>query len=292
MAPPASDNSDIVGDLIAAEGGGHQPVWAHHSATLDNTALQGTLVTFSTLSGVEQMAIDRWLLQQVEMGQLQPPILRFYQWSAPTLSLGYHQSLKSLPLDVLMIDNRVEWVRRPTGGRAVLHQASDTASDVTYSLITGPLQGKRRVIYEELCQFLVTGMASLGVQVGLGQGKRGYIGEASCFRTATSADLCVGDRKVVGSAQMWRKHWVLQHGTILLQPDRHLWEATLPGSSAEVVGINEILTEPVSVEALIASLLEAASSCFGLSGWQTLKIPPRDKVLEQWRDRFTISPEF
>ncbi|NJN62645.1 MAG: hypothetical protein HC795_15030 [Coleofasciculaceae cyanobacterium RL_1_1] len=63
--------------------------------------------------GLTQMAIDDWMIDRVRQGH--PPILRFYTWSHPTLSLGFHQ--KQIPT----VPNSIPLVRRPTGGRAVLH---------------------------------------------------------------------------------------------------------------------------------------------------------------------------
>ena len=149
-------------------------------------------------------------------------------------------------------------VKRPTGGRAVLHQASGPTADLTYCIVARDLGRNRRQVYTSLCQFLVDGLRNLGIEVGFGGGGRGYIGEASCFRTATTADLCWQTKKLVGSAQWWRQTTVLQHGTILMKPDRQLWESVLPGSSAGIVGINEILQTDVTVEEAIAVFSQAA----------------------------------
>ncbi len=109
------------------------------------------------------MAIDHWLLEQHKLGLL-PPTLRFYTWSAPAISLGYHQSnwpeywqqltWQGVPLEL---------VRRPTGGRAVLHQG-----DLTYAVVTSGVCGSRVQVYQELCEFLIQGWRSLGVELHYG----------------------------------------------------------------------------------------------------------------------------
>ena len=115
------------------------------------------LVPLQTASGAEQMAIDSWLLDQHVKG-LQPPSLRFYTWRSPTLSLGYHQ--RQFPPhwnNLHWQGQKVDLVRRPTGGRAVLHQG-----DLTYAVITSGLKGSRREVYRQLCQFLIEGWQTLG----------------------------------------------------------------------------------------------------------------------------------
>lgn len=178
------------------------------------------LIPLTERTGVEQMAIDSWLLDQHVKG-LQPPCLRFYTWRSPTLSLGYHQRQFPKHWNSLSWQGQpVDLVRRPTGGRAVLHQG-----DLTYALITSGLKGSRREVYRQLCQFLIDGWKNLGVQLSFGEAGRGYIHNPNCFGTATAADLVMEDGyKLIGSAQVYRSGCVLQHGSIRLQPDPALFE--------------------------------------------------------------------
>ncbi|MGB3297720.1 MAG: lipoate--protein ligase family protein [Phormidesmis sp.] len=171
-------------------------------------------------TGAEQMAMDSWLLNQHVKG-LQPPCLRFYTWRSPTLSLGYHQ--RQFPAhwhNLRWQGQSVPLVRRPTGGRAVLHQG-----DLTYALITSGLKGSRRDVYRELCQFLIEGWHSLGIALFFGEAGRGYSRNPNCFGTATAADLIMEDGyKLIGSAQVHRENCVLQHGSMRLCPDGELFE--------------------------------------------------------------------
>ncbi|MEO1134554.1 MAG: lipoate--protein ligase family protein, partial [Cyanobacteria bacterium J06639_1] len=218
-----------------------------------HSADKGWLLPFVIQSGAVQMATDDWMLERVRAADAPAAILRFYQWSQPTLSLGFHQKTRSLPASLPNLDI----VRRPTGGRAVLHQATGERADLTYSLAIANARGSRHEVYQQLCEFLIRGVATLGVELEFGMAGRGYAGEASCFRTATSADLCWQGRKVIGSAQLWRGSAVLQHGTILLDPDRAIWDRVLPGSSQRVVGLTEAGTEPFEISKAIACLIES-----------------------------------
>lgn len=166
------------------------------------------------------MAIDCWLFEQCHEG-LQPPTLRFYTWSPAAISLGHHQQQwpnhwqeirwRNQPLDI---------VRRPTGGRAVLH-----AGDLTYSIILTQQSGHRRETYEYICGFLMQGLKALGVELQFGQAGRGYHRQVHCFESATNADLIgIGGEKLIGSAQVWHGKTVLQHGSIQLNSDPALHE--------------------------------------------------------------------
>ena len=142
------------------------------------------------------MAIDRWLLNQHRLG-FHPSALRFYTWSPPAISLGYHQRNWSDHWSELTWRGQtINLVRRPTGGRAVLHQG-----DLTYAIITSGLTGNRTEAYKTLCQFLIEGWRSLGVSLFYGEAGRGYIHNPDCFNTATAADLVtVNGSKLIGSA--------------------------------------------------------------------------------------------
>ncbi|MFM1841802.1 MAG: hypothetical protein RLZZ490_535, partial [Cyanobacteriota bacterium] len=147
--------------------------------------------------------------------------LRFYDWSATTISLGCFQ--KSWPDDWRRLTwqaKPLELVKRPTGGRAVLHQDS-----LTYSLVMPKGKRKRQDLYPCICQFLIQAWQRLGVELTFGGAGRGYIHNPSCFNTATAADLVAttGD-KLIGSAQRQTPTGLLQHGSMVWDGDRRLFE--------------------------------------------------------------------
>lgn len=216
-------------------------------------------------SGAVQMAIDRWLLAEyLATGR---PMLRFYRWRPAALSLGYHQR------DWPEHWSRLQWqgqpidlVRRPSGGRAVLHQG-----DLTYAIVgPGSLgaelvagQGlgaiSRSASYRNVCRFLIEGWRSLGVDLRFGDAGRGYIHNPNCFGTATAADLVMADgTKLIGSAQLWRRGAVLQHGSMRLEQDGGLFGQVFGG--AEPVPVLRVGTEQVE-----AALVAAAIDCYGVA---------------------------
>lgn len=171
-------------------------------------------------AGSVQMAIDRWLFEQHCQGE-HPPTLRFYTWEPVAISLGYHQrQYPEFWQELVWQGKPIDLVRRPTGGRAVLHQG-----DLTYMVVTSGIPGTRARAYEAICEFLIQGLRSLGIELHYGSGGRGYIRHPSCFSTATAADLVTAlGEKAIGSAQLRRGKAILQHGSLRLSSDPLLFQ--------------------------------------------------------------------
>jgi len=199
------------------------------------------------------MALDRWLLEQHRQGTW-PSVLRFYQWEPAAISLGYHQQRWPERWRSLTAQGKsLELVRRPTGGRAVLHQG-----ELTYAVVTSGLSGRRAEIYGKVCQFLIQGWRDLGVPLGFGQAGRGYIHNPDCFGTATAADLVTEKgAKLIGSAQLWQAGCLLQHGSMRLTTDAALLKRVF-GKVDELPQ----LPPDLSAEEILAALKQAAQDCF------------------------------
>lgn len=164
------------------------------------------------LTGERQMAIDGWLLEQ------RAPAFRLYRWQRPTLSLGFHQHHLEPHWGELAAAGLIELVRRPSGGRAVLH-----AGEITYALVWPDAPRQRPLAYSLACGWLLDAFASLGLP--LEPGRHGVsLQRSNCFASSTAADLVhAGGAKRIGSAQLWRQGCLLQHGSILVEPPAALW---------------------------------------------------------------------
>ncbi len=232
------------------------------------------LIPLLEAAGDVQMAIDRWLLEQHKSGN-HPPTLRFYTWSPPAISLGYHQrQYPELWRNLIWRGQKLDLVSRPTGGRAVLHQG-----DLTYAVITSGIPGSRFQIYEKICEFLIQGWRSLGVELSYGEAGRGYIHNPNCFGTATSADLVLPDgSKFIGSAQLRRGEVILQHGSMRLQPDVELFTQVFGAASSTSMEIAPNL----SLDKIIATLITAACDCFAM------RIEVRPLSQSEWKEILTI----
>lgn len=215
------------------------------------------LIPLVSAAGKVQMAIDRWLIEQHQLGQV-PSTLRFYTWSPPAISLGYHQRKYPEQWDNLTWKGApIELVQRPTGGRAVLHQG-----DLTYAVVTSGMSGSRVQVYQQICEFLIQGWRSLGVELHYGLAGRGYIHNPNCFGTATGADLVLADgTKLIGSAQLRRGRAILQHGSIRLEPDVELFKCVF-GESFTPVKLPFNQKGEDFIQTVIDALVVAASDRF------------------------------
>ena len=197
--------------------------------------MRGTwrLLDTGAAPGAWNMAVDEALLEALRLG-LVPPTLRAYRWARPTLSLGYAQRTDSVDLAAAAAAG-VDVVRRPTGGRAVLH-----AGDFTYAVAVTGLPAGVAASYRALAAALVEALRALGLQASLAPGTARPGRSAACFATATLADLVVDGRKAIGSAQVRRAGAVLQHGTLYLtRPAAHA--ARLLPDEAEVADLAGLL---------------------------------------------------
>ncbi len=175
------------------------------------------LILDEPLNGAANMAADEAILRTVAAGE-QPPTLRLYAWEPPCLSLGYGQRVRDVDADRLA---RYGWdmVRRPTGGKAILH-----GDELTYSVALPEAHslaaGGIIETYLRLSKALLEAMRrlGLGVQADPDGSSSREVGPV-CFEVPSKYEITVGGKKLIGSAQMRRYRGVLQHGTIPLCGD-------------------------------------------------------------------------
>jgi lipoate-protein ligase A len=177
---------------------------------------QWRLIYDSPTIGAENMAIDEAILASISAGKT-APTLRLYGWQPPCLSLGYGQHVRDVDLERLAV-NGWELVRRPTGGKAILH-----VDELTYSValpIHHPLaRGGVIESYLRISEALAAGLRRLGVKPYAEQNANGGQMSVVCFETPSHYELMVNGKKLVGSAQARRKEGVLQHGSLPLCGD-------------------------------------------------------------------------
>lgn len=172
------------------------------------------------------MAVDEAILTLHGEGRT-PPTLRFYTWEPPTLSIGYFQKVhKEIDLDAVKRYG-LGFVRRPTGGRAVLHE-----HELTYSVIVSEEHPNmpRSVTdaYRVISEGVLQGFRELGLHAyfAVPESEEEKLqlknpNSAVCFDTPSWYELVVEGKKVAGSAQTRQKGVILQHGAILIDLDEH-----------------------------------------------------------------------
>ncbi|MBE0477134.1 MAG: lipoate--protein ligase family protein [Coriobacteriia bacterium] len=180
--------------------------------------------------GAWNMAVDEAVLEARARDEA-PATLRLYWWERPTVSLGRFQAAADVDLEACARAG-VDVVRRPTGGRAVLHDA-----ELTYSVVASVADGMPAAVaagYRALCGALVAAYRRLGVAAALTPRPRGRRSSA-CYLQATCADVSLGDAKLCGSAQVRRGKVCLQHGSLVVARDLAL-EARLLRLDEEAAG--------------------------------------------------------
>lgn len=225
------------------------------------------------------MAVDEYF---ATTAQLKQPLLRFYQWRPFTISLGYNQ--RSSDLDLARCEEKgLGLVRRPTGGRAVLH-----ADEVTYAVIiprsaTAYYQSKILDTYNFISRALVNGLNILGLDARLERGSAGNTAYAAhdqsaipCFSASAQYEVLINGRKLIGSAQRRFEAATLQHGSILtgryhldlpeyLNLSKDKARITLKKMlDSKSTSINEILPEPASYSRIVTAITEGFSREYGI----------------------------
>ena len=196
--------------------------------------MEWRLIKDSYHTGFMNMAIDEAIMIAHREG-LVPPTIRFYQWSPPAVSLGYFQDLqKEIDVDVCQ-DMGIDIVRRPTGGKAVLHD-----KELTYSFIireNHPLVNNSILeTYKKISGGMIRGLSYFGITAklvplreklksdSLHKEKKSEIRHSDfksiCFSVPSQYEVQVEGKKIVGSAQVRKREIVLQHGSLLIELEK------------------------------------------------------------------------
>lgn len=169
-------------------------------------------------SGAANMAMDQALAEFAASGD-SPPTLRFYRWHPPAVSLGRHQPITDIDANVVQTLG-YEIVRRPTGGRAILH-----TDELTYAVTAAAdeprVSGSLMDAYLRLSNALLNGLQRVGLNADKAGGdvRAGPNVSAACFEVPSAYEITAYGRKLIGSAQSRRAGYVLQHGSLPLFGD-------------------------------------------------------------------------
>jgi lipoate-protein ligase A len=167
------------------------------------------------LDGPDNMALDEALMARAR--RTGEAVLRTYGWALPTLSLGRNQRAHGAYDAAALGAAGVGVVRRPTGGRALLHHR-----EITYSVTMPLVQETPALAYRRINELLVAALALLGVPAAIasGAGRAAPPTARPCFDEPSAGELVSDGRKLVGSAQWCDRGALLQHGSILVDDDQ------------------------------------------------------------------------
>jgi lipoate-protein ligase A len=218
------------------------------------------------------MARDVAVLEGVSTAQV-PPTLRLYGWNPPCLTLGRHQGVETVDFDFCRTEG-IDVVRRPTGGRALLHHL-----ELTYAVIAplgaGPLPRALQDAYRLICGALVRAMRAVGVDAALTDGEVNVLlpspqSAVPCFEAPAGGEVVVGGRKLIGSAMRAHAGTILQHGAILLDWDGRLQAGSMgladdSGLRPHITTLVDELDRPVSRADLLDTVIDAFAEVLGVS---------------------------
>lgn len=167
--------------------------------------------------GATNMAVDLALLDRAR--RTAGATLRVYAWASPTLSFGRNERARGRFDAARLARSGIQAVRRPTGGRALLHH-----HEVTYSVTARLGDVPPADAYREINALLRSALARLGVRVEVAAPAARPLRPdgAACFAQPSAGELVLDGAKLVGSAQVIEGGALLQHGSILIDDDQRL----------------------------------------------------------------------
>jgi lipoate-protein ligase A len=214
------------------------------------------------------MAVDEAILDAIGSDGARPT-LRVYTWRPPAVSLGHFQSPeRSVDLEACRRLG-IDVVRRPTGGRAILH----TDQEVTFSVVVSAERlGTTGVMdsYRALAGGIVTALRSLDLDARLVERARGDSPAAreadpACFAVKARCDLVVGSEKLVGSAQVQRNGFILQQSSLPLRIGLADWETVFlrAAEAPDATGLWEAAGKEIPYSDVAAALRRGFEEAFG-----------------------------
>jgi len=195
--------------------------------------MQIRLLPFASADGATNMSADDTLAHSAAEGTAS---LRFYGWSAATVSLGYFQSHLVHRADPLL--STLPCVRRPSGGATLVHHR-----ELTYALALPSAQawhGSEPWLMR-MHHIIVAALGELGLakQIHLVEAHPAKQSDILCFQQLTIGDVLCNGYKIVGSAQRKYRQALMQHGSILMAQSEH---------TPRLPGIRELTGVQLSVE--------------------------------------------
>jgi lipoate-protein ligase A len=211
------------------------------------------LIVSPPAEGADNMAIDEAILESVTDGT-ELPTLRLYAWEPACLSIGYAQPVGEAD-ERRLAEYGWSLVRRPTGGRAILH-----TDELTYAVAAPStnayVEGGVLSSYRRLSRGLIAGLRQLGLTPEVRDAEPVPETERAdpvCFEIPSAYEITVSGKKLVGSAQLRRQGGVLQHGSLPLTGDigRICLVLRFPDEAARRARLDRLRSRACTIEDLL-----------------------------------------
>lgn len=216
----------------------------------ESDSMTARLIVDRPGQGTWNMAVDEVLMSSAaEFGK---PTLRFYQWSEPTVSLGYFQKYEARQSHAESLNASL--VRRNSGGGAIVHD-----QELTYSLtvpLTHPLGEKHCGIYKLMHDILIEALSEMGISAELnGEPVAELEKNFLCFQRRANNDVLFQGNKICGSAQRKRHQAISQHGSFILRTSDF---------APQIAGIIDLSKKSVEIDAIVHSWSRGLAKKTGL----------------------------
>lgn len=246
------------------------------------------LILDGKCDGYYNMAVDEAVFRNYCISKV--PVLRIYGWQRPFVSLGYNQRAR----EVLVSNNGIPFVRRLTGGAAILHN-----QEITYSLSCRlsdlDLPCKVKDSYAKLCAFLIEFYSLLGLKADFA---KDYSREVSspegnfCFSSLQYFDVVINKRKLGGNAQRRSRDMIFQHGSIPQKIDCTAVRNTIKGVNSfeeNITSLDTELSKETSFDYLADVLSLAFSKTFSVKFAQSpLSTQERESSVRLIKNKYSI----
>ena len=222
------------------------------------------LIDYKENNGEYNMSFDSQLLDEAINEKMKEPIIRFYGWNPPCVSLGRNQSFEHI--DVYFCkQNGIDIVKRVTGGRGLLHD-----NEVTYSFIC-PIDFLRKgesiiTSYKEISSAIIEGFKNIDIELELGGKKKIEATHDYCMLISTGADLSHNGKKLIGSAQYRKQGYILQHGSVLFNYNLQIIEKIFQekNNNNSITYIDEI-NPALTRKDVVSAMLKGFKDYFSIS---------------------------
>ncbi|MDR2579288.1 MAG: lipoate--protein ligase family protein [Chitinispirillales bacterium] len=224
--------------------------------------------------------------------------IRLYSWAQPSITIGYMQAPDNeLDLNKLRAAS-VGWIKRPTGGRAVLHDGDITYSCVFPKTIRDMGSGITET-YRLISQCLISGLEKASIKCTAHDSSVSTVGisrsvKLPCFLAPSRDEIMVDGKKLIGSAQKRTATAALQHGSIpitgafrglpeYLRIDKMEKEKQAESLMSKCCCIDELVTG-ATFESLAECLIEGFSAVLPFKGELIPWSSEEEKCINDYRE--------
>ncbi len=222
-----------------------------------NRQVRWRLLLTPPKDGPWNMAIDHALMDRARSSG--ETVFRVYSWSRPVLSLGRNQRALNVYVDSELERRGLEVVRRPTGGRALLHHR-----EITYSVTAPSGRDTLNASFRRINALLINALHAIGVPAegAIAKGREPAPSGLPCFAQPSTGEIVVGGRKLIGSAQWRDAGALLQHGSIIVDDDQGIIPSVMrdPIFAPPPASLRELLGRAPSPSELADAFLDAIRS--------------------------------